>query len=353
MMSSVSDFAEWLRLVDPSGGLDGYLPALEERCSIAEFGPRYVHRGRAGIEGFFDDVGVVDVSHQKLFSKYFDSVAGPGASAEVKGEGKVSAGMSFGLMGSAHQAAVDVSAAAAAIKEANAAAAAVAPSSPLIDDGLRDMEGWLRSVDPSGSLDRYLPVLEEFLDLDDVRALRAVLLPLLPPDRKQNGPVPDAVAALLGSRFFGAVGISDEDDQRLFGENYFLLAPGAAATARPASAAPGGSSIGGEASAVLAAPALEEALASAALAPSSPTAGSSSLADWLLAADPSGGLQGFLPVLEEQLSDVAELEKLYVVTSGSPPRRTLDERFFESMGIDKVGDEGHRRLLSSYVEKSG
>jgi len=67
-------FAEWLKQIDPSGGLGGYLAGLEENydgCSQIE--ELYVTKveGRKVLDPqFFEDAGVDDKSHQLLFTNY-------------------------------------------------------------------------------------------------------------------------------------------------------------------------------------------------------------------------------------------------------------------------------------------
>lgn len=63
--AATMDFAEWLKKVDPVGGLDCYLPALEENYDVEDM-ERLWSDGR-----FFEDLKIIVPEHQQTFAKFF------------------------------------------------------------------------------------------------------------------------------------------------------------------------------------------------------------------------------------------------------------------------------------------
>eukprot|EP00440_Ansanella_granifera_P014220 gb/GFBE01015456.1/.p1 GENE.gb/GFBE01015456.1/~~gb/GFBE01015456.1/.p1 ORF type:complete len:199 (+),score=42.90 gb/GFBE01015456.1/:1-597(+) len=167
----VLGFAEWLRQVDPTGSLDGYLMVLEETCDEDEIESRYftTENGKKTLDpSFFDDMGIANPQHQLLFCK---AVSG-GLSFRPQPRGNAEQSSSeqnlAGMMGAVHANAEAVSANIHAEEEL-----AARPAHSRIAGAALDFPSWLRQVDPTGGLDVYLQGFEENYEVEDMERLWA------------------------------------------------------------------------------------------------------------------------------------------------------------------------------------
>ncbi|CAE8640048.1 unnamed protein product [Polarella glacialis] len=184
------ELSAWLREVDPTGALDGYLAVLEETCSdVDEVNSRYISVDELGRKALslelFNDLGVQDLSHQQLFLRGVSKGFVP-APRKLPGPSATEQNL-MGLMGSIHSTAENVSA------ELRAGKPAVKTTA---DKSSLDFRCWLRLVDPSGELDGYASALEENYDVEDMDQLWS------------------------GSIFFEELQITEFSHQQLFGK-YF------------------------------------------------------------------------------------------------------------------------------------
>lgn len=174
------------------------------------------------------------------------------------------------------------------------------------EDALRTMgfQEWLQTVDPSGALASYAPVLED--NYDSVRQIvKGYSLP------SPEGPT-------LDPRFFDDTGIVVDGHRDMlvqwFSRECGLEPPKAVAAASPGGGASDGASM--------------------------------SFGDWLAQVDQAGSLVVYEQTFEECFDTVSQVIRTYTQVKGS--RSTLDDLLFSDIG---VGSESHQQLFRKWFEQ--
>merc|ERR1740129_1590329 len=135
--TKVLSMADWLRLVDPSGGCNSYLKDLEENYDgVDQIEELYVVANgakRSLDPQFFDDLGIENTSHKALFTKHFE---GGGTTVSI----------------------------ASVATEADKIDKKQAPDKQLVSNGtckeVSPFADFLKHVDPTGGCDGYLKAYE-------------------------------------------------------------------------------------------------------------------------------------------------------------------------------------------------
>lgn len=258
------DFCAWLVEVDPSGALDRYHQALSEIFDC----PRQVLQlylkpessGRSFDPQLFEDIGVYDVAHRRLFEAWFASCHARSAEASAT-RSKVNA-------------------------TDRAASMAVAGAAEC--KGSSEFAAWLREVDGgSGELAGYLASLND--GFDNVQQLVALYQPNVAPQ------------PTLDPRFFEDVSIRNPQHRTYFAAWFEARAGSSGGNVIAASVEGNIDSTSGSACSV--------------------NGGScgSDFDAWLNSIDPSGALGVYLQTLQDGYDSPQQFEALYASEVGLDP----------------------------------